>query len=306
MALEPGTPTLDQLLVLLAVVEAGSFAGAARQLGRAASVISYSIANLEAQLGVVLFDRETTRKPRLTDAGRMILAEARRVYNGINALRATVKGLQQGLETEIRLVLDVMLPASRIIDALKALRLEYPTVSLRLYMEALGAVSQLVLNGTATIGICSALDMELAGLERIDVGTVELIPVAAPNHPLARAGINPPGAGRQHIQLVLTDRSPLTQGQDRGVAGMHTWRLADLVSKHMLLREGVGWGYMPEPMVREDVEQRRLVQLGMSDWTRGEIQLHAIYRTDTPPGPAGTWLVSRFKAQAARDPEAAL
>src|ERR1700755_3334479 len=98
MSFEPGTPTLDQLLVLLAVVEAGSFAGAARHLGRAASVISYTIANLEAQLGVVLFDRETTRKPRLTDAGHTILAEARKVYTGINALRATVRGLQQGLE----------------------------------------------------------------------------------------------------------------------------------------------------------------------------------------------------------------
>jgi hypothetical protein len=67
-----------------------------------------------------------------------------------------------------------------------------------------------------------------------------------------------PGAGRDHIQLVLTDRSRLTHGQDRGVIGTQTWRLADLGSKHMLLREGIGWGFMPEPMVREDVEAGRL------------------------------------------------
>ena len=58
MSSDPGTPTLDQLRVFLTVVEVGSFAGAARRLGRATSVISYSIANLEAQLGVLLFDRE--------------------------------------------------------------------------------------------------------------------------------------------------------------------------------------------------------------------------------------------------------
>jgi DNA-binding transcriptional LysR family regulator len=52
------------------VVDTGSFAGAAQKLGRATSVISYSIANLEAQLGVLLFDRRSTRKPQLTDAGR--------------------------------------------------------------------------------------------------------------------------------------------------------------------------------------------------------------------------------------------
>jgi len=171
-------------------------------------------------------------------------------------------------------------------------------VSLRLYTEALGAVTQMVLNRTATVGICGPLDVEVAGLERIGVGSVEWIPVAAPDHPLARAGRNPPGAGRDHIQLVLTDRSQLTDGQDRGVIGTQTWRLADLGSKHMLLREGIGWGYMPEPMVREDIKEGRLVQLDMREYKDAFLRLHAIYRTDTPPGPAGSWLIDRFVAQA--------
>jgi DNA-binding transcriptional LysR family regulator len=51
MSSDPGTPTLDQLRAFLTVVDVGSFAGAARRLGRATSVISYSIANLEVQLG---------------------------------------------------------------------------------------------------------------------------------------------------------------------------------------------------------------------------------------------------------------
>jgi len=83
------------------------------------------------------------------------------------------------------------------------------------------------------------------------------------------------------------------------VVGTQTWRLADLGSKHMLLKEGIGWGYMPEPMVREDVEGGRLVHLDMPELKRGSLRLYAIYRTDTPPGPAGSWLISRFEAQAA-------
>src|SRR5258705_4202868 len=305
MPSDPGTPTLDQLRVFLTVVDVGSFAGAARRLGRATSVISYSIANLEAQLGVLLFDREATRKPQLTEAGRAVLSEARTITNGVSGLRAKVTGLLQGLEAEIHLVLDVLLPASRVIDALKAFRVEFPTVSLRLYVEALGAVTQMVLDRTATIGVCGPLDVEVAGLERIGVGSVELIPVAALDHPLARAGRNPPGAGRDHIQLVLTDRSPLTQGQDLGVIGTQTWRLADLGSKHMLLKEGIGWGYMPEPMVREDIEAGRLVQLDVPEYKDGFVRLHAIYRTDTPPGPAGSLLIARFVAQADEAGEAA-
>jgi len=111
MSSDPGTPTLDQLRVFLAVVDVGSFAGAARQLGRATSVISYSIANLEAQLGVLLFDRKSTRKPQLTEAGSGVLSEARAITNAINGLRAKVRSLRQDIEAEISLVLDVMLPS---------------------------------------------------------------------------------------------------------------------------------------------------------------------------------------------------
>ena len=85
---DPGTPTLDQLRVFLTVADVGSFVGSARRLGRPTSVISYSIANLEAQLGVLLFDRKSTRKPHLTEAGREVLPEARTVTNGVDALRA--------------------------------------------------------------------------------------------------------------------------------------------------------------------------------------------------------------------------
>ena len=119
MSPDPGTPTFDQLRVFLTVVDVGSFAGAARRLGRATSVISYSIANLEAQLGVLLFDRKSTRKPQLTEAGRGVLSEARAITNGISGLRAKVRSLRGGIEAEISLVLDVMLPAARVVDALK-------------------------------------------------------------------------------------------------------------------------------------------------------------------------------------------
>jgi DNA-binding transcriptional LysR family regulator len=126
-----------------------------------------------------------------------------------------------------------------------------------------------------------------------------LIPVAAPSHPLAQAGRNLPGAGRAHTQLVLTDRSRLTEGHDFAVLSAHTWRLADLGSKHMLLKEGIGWGNMPEPMVREDIATGRLVRLDMPDAYGGTYPMQAIYRSDTPPGPATTFLIERFRGQAA-------
>lgn len=301
MISDPGTPTLDQLRVFLTVVEVGSFAGAARKLHRATSVVSYSIANLEMQLGVSLFDRKTTRKPQLTDAGRTVLAEARTIYNGIDGLRAKVRGLLHGLEAEVHLVLDVMLPSERIVDALKTFREAFPTVSLHLHMEALGAVTKRVLDRSATLGVSGPLATSIDGVERIGVGKVALIPVAAPTHPLATDGPHLPGAGRDHVQLVLSDRSTLTADQEFAVVGTRTWRLADLGAKHMLLREGIGWGNMPEPMVRDDMAVNRLVQLDLPDCAGGDYLFDVIYRTDKPPGPAARWLIERFRDQARAD-----
>jgi len=297
MSSNPGTPTLDQLRIFLTIVEVGSFAGAARKLHRATSVISYSMANLELQLGVMLFDRKTTRKPQLTEAGRTVLAEARTIYNGIDGLRAKVKGLLQGLEAQVHLVVDVMFPAARLVDALKSFRAEFPTVLMHLHVEALGAVAQMVLEGRATLGVSGMVHRSLSGLERVEAGFVELIPVAAPGHPLALSRSNPPGAGRDHVQLVLSDRSELTRNQEFGVVGTRSWRLADLGAKHTLLKEGIGWGNMPVPMVEEDLASGRLVALNLPGNQTLSYSFDAIYRTDTAPGPAAAWLIARLAAQ---------
>lgn len=290
----PGLPTFDQLRIFLAVVDTGSFAGAGRQLNRATSVISYGIANLEAQLGLLLFDREGTRKPKLTVAGQAVLAEARGVAHGIDGLRAKVKGLLDGLEAEVCIVVDVMVPADRLASSLKAFSEQFPSVPLRLNIEALGAVAALVLDGRAAIGISGPLAAEIAGIERIALGSVPLVPVAAPDHPLARMSPVPPGAARQHLQLVLTDRSPLTEGRDFSVVSSHSWRLADLGSKHALLREGIGWGNMPLPAVAADLFSGALVQLDLPDHRGGTYRFDGIYRSDAPPGPAATWLLQHF------------
>ena len=295
---QPGTPTLDQLKVFLAVVDASSFAGAARRLGRSTSVVSYTIANLEAELGVSLFDRETTRKPQLTQAGRSVLAEVRVVAHGIDGLRAKVRSLQQGVEAELRVVLDVMLPPERVSDAIRAFHQKFPTVALHLRTEALGAVMQLVLDRIATVAVCGPPDVAVDGLERIDLGSVQLVPVAAPGHPLAMSASNAPGDGRSHVQLVLTDRSPRTEGPDLGVFGTHTWRVADLGTKHALLLDGIGWGHMPIPLVSQDLKKGRLVRLKLPDVKGGAYRFFGIYRTDTPLGPAAAFLLSRLESQA--------
>src|ERR1700730_13736611 len=111
----PTTPSIDQLLVLLAVAEAGSFTAAAKRLGRATSAISYAIDTLEDHLGLSLFDRGTARKPRFTPQGEGIVSEARASAQGIDVLHARVKGLREELETEVSLVVDPLYPSNRLV-----------------------------------------------------------------------------------------------------------------------------------------------------------------------------------------------
>ena len=54
---------------------------------------------------------------------------------------------------------------------------------------------------------------------------------------------------------------------------------------------------MPQPMVQEDIDAGRLVKLSLPDARRGSYNFSAIYRIDTPLGPAAVWLIDRFRAQ---------
>jgi DNA-binding transcriptional LysR family regulator len=299
----PGTPTIDQLRVFIEAVDGGSFAAASRKLNRAVSVISYTIAGLEEQLGFSLFEREGTRKPVLTPAGRTMLAEARVIIKDVDNLRAKAKGVLEELEAEVDLAIDVMVPAERVGRILRAFKVECPAVTLRLHVEALGAVTSLVLGGKAGIGISGPLAAGVEGVECVAAGSVPMVPVAAPDHPLGRMDRIPPGEAHNHVQLVLTDRSEFTEGHDFSVLSPRTWRLTDLGAKHALLREAIGWGNMPLPLIQPDLMGGTLQRLAIPEHPGGTYRFIGIWRRDNPPGPAASWLVDQFVAMGTQDEE---
>jgi len=292
--MEVGQPTLDQLRIFLAVADEGSFKAAGKKLGRALSVVSYGVAALEAQLGVTLFERTGSRRPVLTEAGRALIADARAVADEADSLVARARGIRQGLETVVSLAVDVMLPARSLASVLQRFQVMFPTVDLRLHVEALGAVAALVLDRRADIAIAGPDLLDLPDLAQRSIGSFDLVPVAAPAHPLARATEIVPGETRQHLQLVLTDRSPLTEGREFSVFSPRTWRLADLGAKHALLLEGIGWGNMPRHAVADDLAAGRLIELRLPEAPPLNYRLTALWRKDAPLGPATSWLLEEL------------
>lgn len=297
-----GEPSIDQLRIFLTVVEEGSFGRAARRMGRAVSAVSYGIAQMEAQLGVELFAREGSRRPELTEAGRGLLAEARAVADRADALLAKARSVHAGLESDLALALDVMLPGDVTAHVLREFRTMFPTVALRLNVEALGAVASSLLEGDAALAIGGPVIGPHPELERQAIGAVELVPVAAPGHPLARVRVEA-GESRRHLQLVLTDRSPLTEGREFSVLSPESWRLADLGAKHALLREGIGWGNMPRHAVRGDLASGVLAELDLPEKPGADYTLYALWRRDARLGPATSWLIDAFRARLAECPD---
>ncbi|MBD2841386.1 LysR family transcriptional regulator [Erythrobacter rubeus] len=289
-----GDPTLDQLRIFLAVVEEGSFGAAARASGRAVSAISYGISQLEAQLAVTLFEREGSRKPVLTEAGEGLLAEARGIADRVDALLAKTQSLHAGLESGVGIVIDVMVPGDVTAKVLGEFRRMFPTVALTLNVEGLGAVAECLLDDRAQLAIGGPVIGDHPALERQVIGEVELVPVAAPGHPLAQKGTQP-GESRKHLQLVLADRSDLTEGREFSVLSPLTWRLGDLGAKHSLLKEGLGWGNMPRHQVLEDIAAGRLVELDLPEKPGDRYPLSALWRRDDRLGPAASWLIDAFR-----------
>lgn len=283
-------PSIDQLRVLVEVVECGSFSAAARRLGRSQPVVSYNIANLEAQLGLTLFVRGR-RRPILTESGAAVLAYARRMCLLADELQAQVEHLGRGLEGEIGLAFDVLYPASQLAGLLVRFAEAFPSVALRIVSAPLGEVLRRVESRDCVLGI-SALPHDWPDhLEARDFGQLQMVPVAAPDHPLAAYSEAPAMALlREHLQLILDDPSGLTQGQTLAVNGVRTWKVTDFDTKQALLRTGLGWGFMPLHRIEADLEQRKLVLLNMPIRQHGVQRFTLLHRVDTPPGHAGGWL----------------
>lgn len=290
--------SLDHLRTFVTAVDEGSFSAAGRRQGRAQSVISQSIAKLEEQLGLPLFER-LGRFPQLTAGGKALLPSARQIVREADALKAKAHSLSAGLEPVLSIVIDVLFPQSLLTEVVSAFAALYPVTPLQLHIEALGAVAELVMDGRCSVGVMGTYPIIPPSLVSERLLSVEMVTVVAPTHAFAKwRGPIPLDHAETETQLVLTDRSKLTKGVDLGVLSRNTWRLSDLGAKHSFLVAGLGWGHMPLPMVSADLTAGRLVRILFEGPGPGILPMQAIYKADVLPGPAAQWMLDRIRSTA--------
>ncbi len=288
--------TIDQMRTFIAAVDEGSFSAAGRKLRRAQSAVSQTLANLEGQIGVKLFDR-SARYPRLTEEGRSLLVDARAVADNVDGFKARARAMREGLEPELSVAMDVMYPMEALTRAATHSRKTYPHTPLRLYVEVLGGVIKPVLDRKCSIGVIGSLPVVPDELQSEPLSDLPLVTVVSPAHPLATTrGAASVSAVAKQVQLVLTDRTALTEGRDFGVLSPLTWRMADLGAKHAFLRAGLGWGHMPLHMVKADLDSGALVKIRVQGLARDLLMpMRVVFRKDAPPGPAARVFITQLK-----------
>ncbi|ATB37233.1 LysR family transcriptional regulator [Cystobacter fuscus] len=294
--------TLDQLRVLVTIADTGSFSAAGRELRRAQSAISQAVATLENLQGVLLFDRSGHR-PRLTEIGRVLVEQARLVLASATRFEAVAASTRAGLEPELALAIDPLVPTAPLIDSIRALSGTFPDLPVSFSTEGLGGAVRRLRNGSAALGICLLLPTIPEDIAASPLLRIGLQAVVAPTHPLATLG-RPVTRGdlEPHVQLVLSD--PMDAGgANYGLLSSRLWRFVDLGRRLDFLLAGFGWCRMPEHLVAGSIAAGHLVPLQLDDDSTpaGGLTIYAAHRRDRVLGVAGRWLLDELKRRLSSD-----
>jgi DNA-binding transcriptional LysR family regulator len=294
--------SLDQLRVLVTIADSGSFSAAGRRLNRAQSAISQSVATLEAMQGITLFDRSGHR-PSLTDAGRVLVSQARLVLSSAARFEAVAAGARAGIEPELSLAIDPLVPTAPLIASLRALHQTYPHLPVNFSTEGLGGALRRLRSGDVALAVCLLLPSIPQDVVASTLFQVKLVPVVSTEHPLASLG-RPATRGdlAGHIQLVLSD--PVDrEANNYGLISAAPWRFVDLGRRLDFLLSGFGWCWMPEHLVEHHVATGALVEIDLAEDARvsGEsLSIYAARMARNVPGPAGQWLLNDLQSRLSR------
>jgi DNA-binding transcriptional LysR family regulator len=288
--------TLDQLRVLVTIADAGSFSAAGRQLRRVQSAVSQAIATLEATQGVQLFDR-SGHKPQLTDAGRVLVDQARLVLSSAARFESVAASTRAGVEPELALAIDPLVPTAPLIKSLGALGERYPELPLSFSTEGLGGSLRRLRSGSAALALCLLLPEVPDDIEAYPLLRVRMRAVVAPGHPLAALKRAASASDLEpHVQLVLSD--PVDTGSGNyGLLSARLWRFVDLGRRMDFLLAGFGWCRMPEHVVAAPLKAGLLKALAIKDdpTPRDGLTIYAAHQRGRALGPAGRWLLDELR-----------
>jgi DNA-binding transcriptional LysR family regulator len=292
--------SLDALVAIDAIERLGSFAAAAAELHRVPSALSYTVQKLEQDLDVALFDRSGHRA-RLTPAGRELMQEGRQLLRAAGELECRVKRVATGWETELRIALDVMIPAPQLFPLIKEFYAEESGTRIRLAHEVLAGTWDALVSGRSELALGVSGEVPPGGGYAIRMlGYKDFVFAVAPTHPLA--ALPEPLEPEQiltHRAVAIGDSSRSLPPRSIGLlTGQDVLTVPDLESKVAAQAAGLGCGYLPAHAAAPLIKAKRLVVKAVEEVTPVG-NLYYAWRS-REKGKALRWFLKRLENQEVR------
>lgn len=260
--------TPEALAMMDTIARTGSFAAAARELGKVPSALTYSVRQLEDALDALLFDR-SSRQAQLTPAGAELLHEGRRLLEEMDAVANRVRRVASGWETQLAISVEDILSVPTMFELVAAfcqtrdgVERDGPPTRLRLRTEVLAGTWESLVTGQVELAIgITGEHANPGGIELRLLGEIPFVYCVAPHHPLA------PLAGPLEDQQLVHHRAVAVADTAQRLApltvnllpGQDVLTVSSMRDKTEALLRGLGAGFLPEPMVRVQIEAGRLV-----------------------------------------------
>lgn len=315
--------TPEALAMIDTIARSGSFAAAAREMGKVPSALTYSVRQLEEALDVLLFDR-SSRQARPTAAGEELLAEGRRLLQEMDAVANRVRRVASGWETELAISVEDIVSQTTVFELVEAFcgvcglegaaaaaaaagAGQGPATRLRLRSDVLAGTWEALVSGQVDLAIGVGGDFAHgAGIETRPLGSMGFVFCVAPHHPLARRGGDEALGDAElvhHRAVAVADSAQrLTRITVNLLPGQDVLTVASMRAKLEALLRGLGCGYLPEPWARPHLEAGRLVALPTARGDR-TATLHYAWRAERGHaglGRALQWWLAQLERPATR------
>ncbi len=280
--------TLDQLRQFVATADSGSFSSAARSLGKAQSAVSTAISLLEADLGLEIFDR-SRRNAQLTDAGHLLLLEARELLRQAEALDNRARSLNAGSEARLALALDEALPYAAISTLLREMSTRFPDLELTVLNGTATEVADYVNEERAHIAIHFVRGTLPAHFEQRHIGAVPQGVFVADDHPLARLKTVQRKDLVKYRQLVM-----YADDLHDAAYSPKIWRSDSFYSIAEMVADDLGWAILPVNVGMDDAYDKPLLQVNCPSLALPLVPVRALWRQGWQPPPPVQWVPARF------------
>lgn len=255
--------TLDQARALDAFSRTGTFQAAARELHKVHTAVLYALKQLEQQTGLELFDRSGYRT-KLTPSGEQVLLKARRLLEAERELITTCAELKSGWEPVLKVVVDAIFPIGPVLEVVRRLREKEAPTRVLISVDSLGAVEERFEAEQANVMV-SVLPVTLPEVSTRALPRLKARLVAHKNHPLAKQTRLSTSDLADQVLLTVRGSDPRLQLTTRALDQQSTVHLPDFHSKKAAILAGLGFGWLPEWLIADELERGALVALPLKE-----------------------------------------